>query len=240
MIRLTAVFIRISSVVFITKNVDFWLGLAVMTVTVPTPIHPIPTCLCPSWVIRIIPEHPISLLNPLAPSRANLHLSNALLNTPTPLHLVNTFPTRRSFNLSSSLHQVNSQHPHSFPTWRHSTFSLLCQVYSRRLINLATVVGQSPITYLPRSMHPSPSFLALYIYVSLLSIVHSSVTSLTTVTTMTSHPSLVTPTCVYSQSRPHPNSPWPNPNPSQAFLIHLQHSRTHLQHSRRDAAPTFA
>ena len=31
------------------------------------------------------------------------------------------------------------------------------------------------------------------------------------------HPSLVTPTRVYSQSRPHPNSPWPNPNPSQAF-----------------------
>ena len=27
------------------------------------------------------------------------------------------------------------------------------------------------------------------------------------VTTVTSHPSLVTPTCVYSQSRPHPNSP---------------------------------
>ena len=27
------------------------------------------------------------------------------------------------------------------------------------------------------------------------------------VTTVTSHPSLVTPTCVYSQSRPHPNTP---------------------------------
>ena len=37
------------------------------------------------------------------------------------------------------------------------------------------------------------------------------------VMTVTSHPSLVTPTRVYSQSRPHPNSPWPNPNPSQAF-----------------------
>ena len=33
------------------------------------------------------------------------------------------------------------------------------------------------------------------------------------VTTMTSHPSLITPTHVYSQSRPHPNSPWPNLNP---------------------------
>ena len=52
------------------------------------------------------------------------------------------------------------------------------------------------------------------------------------VTTVTSHPSLVTPTCVYSQSRPHLNSPWPNPNPSQVFPIHLQHSWTHLQHSR--------
>ena len=52
------------------------------------------------------------------------------------------------------------------------------------------------------------------------------------VTTMTSHPSLVTPTRVYSQSRPHPNSPWPNLNPSQAFPIHLQHSRSGEYHSR--------
>ena len=141
--------------------------------TVPTPICPILTCLCPSRVIRIIPEHPMPLPNPLAPSRANSCLSNALPNTPTPLHLVNAFPTRRSFNLSPSSHQVNSRHPHPFPTRCLSTFTLLRQVYSQHLIGLATVVGRSPITYLPCSMRPSSSFLALYIYVSLLSVVRS-------------------------------------------------------------------
>ena len=139
--------------------------------TAPTPIHPIPTCLHPSRVIRIIPEHPMPLPNPLAPSRANLCLSNALPNTPTPLRLVDTFPTRRSFDLSLSSRQVDSRHSHSFPTQRHSTFTLLRQVYSRRLIGLTTAVGRSPITYLPRLMRLSLSFLALYISVSLLSAV---------------------------------------------------------------------
>ena len=151
-----------------------------MTVTIPTPIRPIPTCLRPSRVIRIIPEHPMPLLNPLAPSRANSHLSNALLNTLTPLCLVDAFPTQRSFNLSSSSHQANSRHPHSFPTRHLSTFTLLRQVYSRCLIGLATAVGWSPIVYLPRSMRLSLSFLALYISVrSLCLITHypSSVSS---------------------------------------------------------------
>ena len=79
-----------------------------MTVTVPTPIRPILTCLRPSRVIRIIPEHPMPLPNPLAPSRANSRLSNALPNTPTPLRLVNAFLTRHTFNLSSPSRQVNS------------------------------------------------------------------------------------------------------------------------------------
>ena len=52
------------------------------------------------------------------------------------------------------------------------------------------------------------------------------------VMTVTSHPSLVTPTHVYSQSRSHPNSPWPNLNPSQAFPIHLQHSQSGEHHSQ--------
>ena len=136
-----------------------------MTVTVPTPIHPIPTCLRPSQVIRIIPKHPMPLLNFLAPSQTNLHLSNTLLNTLTPLHLVDTFPTQCSFDLSSSSCQVDSQHPHSFPTQHHSTFTLLCQVYSRCLIGLVTAVGQSPIAYLPCLMCLSLSFLTLYISV---------------------------------------------------------------------------
>ena len=96
-----------------------------------------------SWGIRIIPEYPMPPLNPLAPSRANSHLSNALPNTPTPLHLVNAFPTRCSFDLSSPSRQVDSQHPHSFPTQHHLTFTLLRQVYSRCLIGLTTVVGRS-------------------------------------------------------------------------------------------------
>ena len=66
--------------------------------------------------------------NPLTPSC----LSNALPNIPTPLRLVNAFPTRHSFNLSSPSCQVNSRHPHSFPT-RHTLnlSSPSCQVDSR-------------------------------------------------------------------------------------------------------------
>ena len=100
-------------------------------------------------------------LNPLTASC----LSNTLPNTPTPLHLADAFPTRHTFNLSSPSHQVNSWHPHSFPTRCHSTFTLLCQVYSWHLISLATVVGRSPIVYLPCSMRLSLSFLAHYISV---------------------------------------------------------------------------
>ena len=49
---------------------------AVTTMTVPTPIRPISTCLHPPRVIWITPEHPIPNPNPLTP----LHLSNALPN----------------------------------------------------------------------------------------------------------------------------------------------------------------
>ena len=129
--------------------------------------------------------------NPLTP----LRLSNALLNIPTPLCLINAFPTRRSFDLSpssrqvdsrhphpfltrrsfdlySSLRQVNSRQPHSFPTRRLSTFTPLCQIYSRCFIGLVTAVGRSLIAYLPRSMHLSPSFLTPYIYVSSMFLCH--------------------------------------------------------------------
>ena len=142
----------------------------VTTMTVPTPIRPIPTCLHPSRVTWITPEHPMPNPNPLTPSC----LSNALSNTPTPLRLVDAFPTQCSFDLSSPSRQVDSWHPPSFLTQRLSTFTLLCQVYSWHLIGLATAVGRSPIAYLPCSMCHSLSFLALYIYVPL----RSSVTSL--------------------------------------------------------------
>ena len=52
-------------------------GKSVMTVTKPTPIRPIPTCLRHSRVIRTIPEHLLPLPNPLAPSRANSHLTHS-------------------------------------------------------------------------------------------------------------------------------------------------------------------
>ena len=100
-------------------------------------------------------------LNPLTPSC----LSNTLPNTPTPLRLADAFPTQCTFDLSSSSRQVDSRHPHSFLTRRHSTFTLLHQVYSQRLIGFATAVGQSLIAYLPRSMRLSLPFLALYISV---------------------------------------------------------------------------
>ena len=159
--------------------------------------------------------------NPLTPS----HLSNALPNIPTPLRLINAFPTRRSFDLSPSSHQVDSRHPHpfltrcsfdlyssscqvdsrqphSFPTQRLLTFTPLRQVYSRRFIGLATAVGRSLIAYLPRSMRLSPSFLAPYIYVPL----RSSVTSLATLRSFSmSHlqfPVSVYPCFIYLYSLP--------------------------------------
>ena len=65
----------------------------VTPVTVPTPVHPIPTCLHHSQVIKTITEHLSPIPNPLTPSQASLHLSNALPNSLTPLHLIDTFPT---------------------------------------------------------------------------------------------------------------------------------------------------
>ena len=81
------------------------------------------------------------------------------------LGLVNAFLTRHTFDLSSPSCQVDSRHPPSFLTQCLLTFTLLHQVYSRRLIGPATAVRQSPIAYLPRSMCLSLSFLALYISV---------------------------------------------------------------------------
>ena len=137
------------------------------------PYSPYPDLSTPILSHQNHPRAPMPLPNPLTPSRANLHLRNALPNTLTPLHLVDAFPTQCSFNLFSSLHQVDSRHPHLFPTQCLSTFTLLHQVYSRCLIGLTTAVGRSLIMYLPRSMCLSLSFLALYISVcSLCPITH--------------------------------------------------------------------
>ena len=83
-----------------------------------------------------------------------------------------TFPLPR-------IKSIPDIHTHSRPnTIQPSLF--LHQVYSRHFISLATAVRQSLIAYLPPSMCPSPSFLALYILVSLLFTVRSSVSSFTT------------------------------------------------------------
>ena len=124
-------------------------------------------------------------------------VSNTSLNPLTPLCLDNTFPTLypfltwHSFDLSPSSCQVDSRHPHSFPIWHHSTFSLLHQVYSQCFIGLMTAVGQSPIAYLPRSMCPSLSFPALYISVCF-SMSHHSLPFVCFLHLILSSPSLLT------------------------------------------------
>ena len=83
-----------------------------------------------------------------------------------------TFPLPR-------IKSIPDIHTHSQPdTIQPSLF--LHQVYSWCFISLATAVRQSLIACLPPSMCPSPSFLALYILVSLLFTVCSSVSSFTT------------------------------------------------------------
>ena len=125
-----------------------------------------------SWVIRTIPEHPLPILNPLAPSWVSLCLSNAL-RTSDPLAFHWHIPD--PMLLQPSLFLASSQ----FLTWHYSSL-FLHQVYSWCFISPATAVRQSPIAYLSCSICPSLSFLALYISVSLLSAVCSSVSSFTT------------------------------------------------------------
>ena len=83
-----------------------------------------------------------------------------------------TFPLPR-------IKSIPDIHTHSRPdTIQPSLF--LHQVYSQHFISLTTAVGQSLIVYLPCSICPSLFFLALYISVSLLSTVCSSVSSFAT------------------------------------------------------------
>ena len=101
--------------------------------------------------------------NPLTFSR----LSNALPNTPTPLCLVDAFPTRRSFDLSSSLRQVDSQHPHSFPTRCHSTFTLLRQVYPNVSSVSRLCLGEARLrTSLDQCILVRLSLLSIYMFSS--------------------------------------------------------------------------
>ena len=85
-----------------------------MTMTEPTPIFPIPTSLHHSQVIRIIPEHPLPILNPLAPSQASSCLNNTLLNPLAPsranLHLMHSWTLwLPCISLMRSRHYTHSQ-----------------------------------------------------------------------------------------------------------------------------------
>ena len=154
--------------------------ITVITMTVPTPVCPIPTCLCHSRVIRITPKHPIPIPNPLAPSRANSRLSSTLLNLwPPGVLSTHSQPDTPSTSPLPHVKSIPNIHTHSQPdAIRPSLF--LHQVYSRCFIGLTTAVGRSSIAYLPCSIRPSLSFLALYTSVSLLSTVHSFVSSFAT------------------------------------------------------------
>ena len=130
--------------------------------------------------------------NPLTPSR----LSNTLPNTPTPLHLVDafptqcsfdlssslcqvdsrhphSFPTQRSFDLSSSSRQVNSRHPHSFPTRRHSTFSVLASS-PFPTFHQSQDCGQAKPDHVPPSLDASWSVFSHSLYICTFSMSHHS------------------------------------------------------------------
>ena len=85
-----------------------WSGkISVMTMTVPTPIHPTPTCLCHFWVIRTIPEPLFPILNSLAPFWASSHLSNALLNPSTPCFFWSILRCLRDLSVHMSHHTMD-------------------------------------------------------------------------------------------------------------------------------------
>ena len=136
--------------------------------------------------------------NPLTP----LHLSNALPNTPTPLRLVNAFPTRRSFDLSSSSRQVDSRHPHSFPT-RAFQPSLLCvkSIPDISSVSQLRSGGARSRTSLTQCVLVRPFSLPIYMFP-----LRSSVTSLATLRSFSmSHPQFpvsVYPCFIYLYSLP--------------------------------------
>ena len=148
----------------------------VTTVTIPTPVRPIPTYLRHSRVIRM------PLPNPLAPSRANSRLSNAPPNTLTPLRLVDAFPTRRSFDLSfPHIKSIPDIHTHSRPDAIQPSLSCvksnpdvssvsrlrsgearsrtsLARCVLVRLSSLSIYMFLSCLLYVPLSHHSLPSF----------------------------------------------------------------------------------
>ena len=121
----------------------------VTTMTVPTPVHSIPTCLCHSQVFRTISKHPLPIPNPVALSQANSHLKQC---TPKPS---DSLPSHQCIPdpmlLQPSLFFASSWFPISTPIpnltliWP-SLF--LHQVYSWWFIGLATAVRWSLMAYL--------------------------------------------------------------------------------------------
>ena len=127
--------------------------------------EPIPSPSCQSRIPPSLTQSSLHLINALQtlwshsepahissmhPEPSGLISSQSASKQHTPLHLVNAFPT-----------------PTPIPNLIHLCPSLLlCQVHSQWSISLVTAVGQSPITYLPCSMHHSLLFLTTYIFVS--------------------------------------------------------------------------
>ena len=89
--------------------------------------------------------------------------------------------------------------------------SFLCQVHSQHFIGLATAVGQSPVTYLPRSMCLSLSFPALYI----------SVCSSTSANPGFRHSNHSTQ-CLLNLYHHHPLWESPSPHPSISVIAVMQ------------------
>ena len=147
-----------------------------MTMTKPTPVHPILTCLHHSgWVIRTIPEHLLPTLYPLAPSWANSHLSNALPNPLTSLcdmSLNQCITDLMLLQPSVFLYQVDSRHPHPFPTWCYSTFSFCVKSTADVSSVLRLRLGEAwSCTSLARYVLVCPFLLSIYLFL-LLSAVH--------------------------------------------------------------------
>ena len=153
----------------------------VTTMTIPTPVHPIPTCLRHSWVIRITLKHPMPMPNPLAPSQANSCLSNALPNLwPPCILLTHSWPDTPSTFPLPCVKSIPNTHTHFQPN-THLTFPLSC-VKSIPNVSLASwlQLGEAwSHTSLAQYVLVCLSSLSIYLFL-LLSAVCSSVSSFAT------------------------------------------------------------
>ena len=141
-----------------------------MTMTEPTPIFPIPTCLHHSRVIRIIPEHPLPILNPLAPSQASSCLNNTLLNPLAPsranLHLMHSWTLwLPCISLMRSWHYTHSQ-PNPTLLWPPLS-SCIKSIPNNSSVSWLWLGKAWSCTSLAQCVLVCPFLLSIYLYVSL-------------------------------------------------------------------------